>query len=121
MTGTIKENPAALDTDVLASMRGMFMTIPRLQASGLELLLKHQKEMFEFMAHRCDRDMEFVAQLSHVKDVSGVPDIISSFMRSATTEYAEEARKSVDAGSRAATEFAEQLRDIQSDSAKLAA
>lgn len=121
MTEDVKAKLATPNADVFAPVRDMFLTIPRMQASGIELLLKQQKGVFEFLAHRCERDLEFVEQLSRLKDASGLPDIFSKFMQGASTDYAEEARKSVDAGSRAATELAEQLQEIQVAAPKLAA
>ena len=121
MTQTTKSDASAKAADTFAPLRAMFMTLPRMQASAIEIMLKQQKEVFEFLAHRCDRDLEFVERLSHIEDVTKLPDVLSKFMQGASRDYAEEARKSVDAGSRAASEFTGQLKDIQAEASRLAA
>lgn len=120
MSQSIKPD-AAVTADAFGPMRQLFMAIPRLQASAVSMMLKQQKELFEFLSHRCDRDLELVDRLSHVDDVSKLPGIWSKFMQGASRDYADEARKQADAGSRSATELADQLKEMQADKPKMAA
>lgn len=107
--------------DGFAPLRSMLLAVPRVQASAAEIILKQQKELFQFLAHRCDRDLEFIERLSQVDDFAQLPDIFSTFMRGTSKDYADEARKSMDAGSRAASELSSQLKDIGEKSQKMAA
>lgn len=122
MTQTSKSRSATvLDTDGFTTFRSMLAMFPRIQASAAELVLKQQKDWFEFLAHRCERDLEFVEHLRHTEDVAKLPALFSKFMQGASQDYAEEARKCVDAGSHAATELAQQIREVQPDTQKMAA
>ena len=121
MSQTREENPAITNSEAFGPMRELFLTLPRIQATAVSILLKQQKEMFEFLSHRCALDLEFVDRLSHVGDASKLPDLWSQFVQGASRDYADEARKCVNAGSRSATELADQLKEIQSEATKAAA
>lgn len=121
MKQTSKSRPSEQVEDAFASFRSMVAMVPRMQASAAALILKQQKELFEFFAHRCTRDLEFVERLRQTEDVSKLPDLFSKFVQGASQDYSDETRKCVDAGSHAATELTQQLQELQPEKPKIAA
>jgi hypothetical protein len=91
MDQTSEAGSTIRNTDALAPFRSMFAMFPRIQASAADMILKQQKELFEFLAHRCERDLEFVERLRNMDDVSKLPSLFSTFMQGASQDYAEEA------------------------------
>lgn len=118
MPQTFKADAAS---DAFRPLRQLFATIPRLQASTMSMVLKQQKEMFEFLSHRCTRDLELADRLSHADDVLKLPRIWSEFMRGVSQDYTDEARKQVEVGFHSATELADQLKEMQVETPKMAA
>lgn len=121
MPQATNEKPAPASMDAFGPMRHFFLTVPRMQATAISMVLKQQKEWLEFLSHRCERDLEFVDRLSHIDDASKLPAIWSRFVQGTSRDYVDEARKYVDAGSRSVTELADQLKDVQSEAPKMAA
>ena len=116
-----KAESVASGADAFGPLGGLFMAVPRMQATAASMILKQQKEIFEFLSHRCERDLEFIERLGKVDDASKVPGLWSKFVQGASQDYADEARKCVDVGSRSAAEMVEQIKDSQTDTPKMAA
>jgi hypothetical protein len=68
----------ALASDTFGPLQQLFMIIPQLKASTLSMILKQQKELFDFLSHRWTRDLELADQIERIDDLRALSNRPSS-------------------------------------------
>lgn len=100
---------------VLSALPGMaesqkfLLAAARLQALGFKAAMRYQIEALSFLRHRCEQDMKFVDALVADDEFTDAFDVCVTFMQNAANEYAAEAGKMAEIGSRVASETARRV------------
>lgn len=94
----------------MAESRKFLLAGMRLQALGFKAAMRYQIEALGFLKHRCEQDMKFVDALVADDEFKDAFDVYVTFMQNAANEYAAEAGKVAEIGSRVASETARRVR-----------
>ena len=93
----------------MAESRKFLLAAVRLQALGFQAAMRYQIEALSFLKHRCEQDMKFADALVADDEFKDAFDVCVTFMQNAASEYAAEAGKVAQIGSRVASETARRV------------
>jgi Phasin protein len=82
----------------------------RLQAQTFKAIMGYQIEMLTFLTHRCEEDVKFVDELVGCDEPSRRFDVVSSFVQTTASDYANEATKVASISSKLASEQSKRAR-----------
>lgn len=94
----------------LAESQKFFLAVMRLQAFGFKTAMRCQAEALGFMRHRCQENMKFADALVADDELTDAFDVCATFVHNAASEYAAEAGRLAEIGSKAASETARRMR-----------
>jgi hypothetical protein len=95
-----------------ASFPNPMFGLAQVQAVMARMFLTQQKEMLDFLSHRCSQNLQMANQIVAAKEPKVVSDIVNDFYRNAFREYSEEMGRAVDSGPRAVAAASEATRDL---------
>jgi hypothetical protein len=99
----VTELPFGFQPD-LADYQKYLLTFPHLQALAFRAALGQQREALAFWKRRCDEDLHLADRIAKAGELKDIYDAMLGFYEGASREYAAEASKLADLGSRMAND-----------------
>lgn len=95
-----------------ADVSKMFLTLPKLQAHSIHALLEQQREFLGFLGSRCEADLALVDRIAKAEELTDVVEAYRGFWQGAAKDYAAEAKRSVEIGTKSAAELRDELVEM---------
>lgn len=105
----IDTSPSAFD---LANLPNPMLGLAQMQALAFRMFLTRQREVLDFLSHRCAQDLRLVDQIMSAKETGAMSTVMTDFYRSAAADYSDELGRSVNNAPRAVAAAGEATIDL---------
>lgn len=104
----------------LADFQKYLLMFPHLQALAARAALGQQQQALSFLTHRCEQDVQLVDRIVNAGEIKDIYDAVVNFYEGAAKEYAAEAGKVAELGSRMTDDAMKSMRQETDEMAQQA-